>query len=72
MDIIRWLPSGLLPWLLFDVGAFPEMENLRRNRKEAHAVARKLIEVKRQELKDGDSRKDILSLLGLYHVPPWW
>ncbi|KAF9647279.1 cytochrome P450 [Thelephora ganbajun] len=63
MDIIRWLPSGLLTWLLFDIRALPEMENLRLNRKEAHIVARRLIEAKRQELKDGTARKDILSSL---------
>jgi len=36
---------------------------LRQNKIYAHEVATKLIEEKRQELKDGTSRKDVLSLL---------
>jgi len=39
------------------------MERVRQNREYAHEVAMKLIEEKRQELKDGTSRKDLLSLL---------
>lgn len=41
------------------------MENLRRNRDEAHRVAWKLLDSKRQDLKAGAPGKDILSLLGL-------
>ena len=40
------------------------MQRLRQNRDEAHAIARRLLDSKRQELKDGVSRKDIMSLLG--------
>ena len=40
------------------------MVKLRENRTYAHEVAVKLIEEKRQELKDGTSRRDVLTLLG--------
>ena len=40
------------------------MQTLRQNREEAHSVARKLLDSKRQELKDGTPRKDVMSLLG--------
>jgi len=39
------------------------MVKLRENREHAHEVAAKLIEEKRQELKDGASQRDLLSLL---------
>jgi len=32
---------------------------------QGRAIARKLLELKRQELKDGATRKDVMSLLGL-------
>jgi len=41
------------------------MQNLRWNRDEARSVARRLLDSKRQELKDGTPGKDIMSLLGL-------
>ena len=40
------------------------MLNLRENKAYVHEVAARLIEEKRQEMKDGTSRKDLLSLLG--------
>ena len=55
----------------------PGMVNLRKNKTYAREVGTKLIEEKRQELKDGTSRKDLLSLLGSSCVPivkfdPWY
>ena len=44
------------------------MEKHRENRKCVHEVAAKLIEDKRQELNDGTSRRDLLSMLGSSHV----
>jgi len=41
------------------------MQKLRWNRDLARSVAQKLLDSKRQELKDGVPRKDIMSLLGL-------
>ena len=48
------------------------MQKLRWNKDEAHSVARKLINSKRQELKAGGSGKDVMSLLGLSSIvsPP--
>ena len=44
------------------------MVNLRENKRYAHEVAAKLIEEKRQELENGTSQKDVLSLLGSFCV----
>lgn len=62
LDALKWAPKGLAPWVL-DRKKSAEMERLRKNKMYAHEVAMKLIENKRQELKDGTSRKDLLSLL---------
>ena len=62
MAIMDWFP-GLLPWLL-DNSNDPGMQNLRWNKVEAHSVARKLLDSKRQELKAGVSKKDVMSMLG--------
>ena len=48
----------------YDNFKYPGMQRIRQN-KEAHRVARKLLDSKRQELKDGMPRKDVMSLLGL-------
>ena len=63
MAITKWLP-GLLTWL-HDNSSHPGMQNLRQNRDQVRSIARKLLDSKRQELKDGTSTKDIMSLLGL-------
>jgi hypothetical protein len=63
LDALKWTPSGFPTWLL-NRGKNPGLMNLRENKKYVHEVAAKLIENKRQELKDGASRKDLLSLLG--------
>ena len=44
---------------------YPGMQRIRQNKEEAHSVARELLDSKRQELKDGAPRKDVMSLLGL-------
>ena len=36
----------------------------RQNREEAHRIARTLIDLKKEELRAGTSRRDLLSLLG--------
>ena len=41
------------------------MQKLRFNKTDAHSVARKLLDLKRQELKDGAPKRDVMSLLGL-------
>ena len=63
MSITKWFP-GLLTWL-HDNSSDPGMQKLRWNRDQARSVARKLLDSKRQELKDGVPRKDIMSFLGL-------
>ena len=62
MAIAKWFP-GLLTWISNHSNS-PGMQKLRQHRGEAHAVARRLLDSKRQELKDGVPRKDVMSLLG--------
>jgi len=62
MSVAGWFP-GLLPWL-FDNSSDPGMRKLQRNKDEAHRVARELLDSKRQELKAGVPKKDLMSLLG--------
>ena len=68
MNALRWAPEGFAA-RLFERDKSPGMVNLRKNREYAHEVATKLIEEKRQELRDGTSRKDLLSLLGPSCIP---
>ena len=63
MAITGWFP-GLIT-RLFDNSSDPGMQNLRRNKEQGRIIARKLLDSKRQELKDGAARKDVMSLLGL-------
>lgn len=67
MDTLRYAPKGFLTWVM-ERDQRPGMVKLRENRACAHEVAAKLIEDKRQELKDGTPRKDLLSLLGSYRI----
>ena len=53
-----------MTWV-YDNFRYPGMQRIRQNKEEAHRVARKLLDSKRQELKDGTPRKDVMSLLGL-------
>jgi hypothetical protein len=52
------------PHLAFRNEPSPGQVKLRENRDEAHRVARVLIDAKREELKAGTSRRDLMSLLG--------
>ena len=70
MDIFKLLPRGFTTWLL-ERDQRPAMVKVREHTTLAHEVAEKLIEDKKQELRDGTSRKDLLSLLGLsclFHI----
>ena len=66
-DLMEWTPRAFANWVL-ERDQSPGMKGLRENRAYAHEVAVKLIKEKRQELKDGTSRKDLLSLLGSSRV----
>lgn len=68
MDAFKWAPKGFFAWFC-DRAKHPAMERIRENRTYAHEVAAKLIEDKRQELKEGTSRKDVMSLLGSSTFP---
>jgi hypothetical protein len=68
MEIIKWAPEGLFAWMI-DKSPRPELARLRENKIYSHKAAAKLIDEKKQELKDGASRKDVLSLLGSSPFP---
>jgi len=63
INAYKWAPKGFATWM-YERDKRPGMVKLRKNREYANEVAAKLIEEKRQELKDGTSRRDLLSLLG--------
>ena len=58
----KWAPEGFFSWISARK-QHPAMARLEENKAHAREVATKLVEEKREGLKDG-SRKDILSLLG--------
>jgi len=62
MTATKWFP-GLLTWI-FETSSHPRMQKLRLNRNQVRGVARKLLDSKRQELKAGVPRRDVMSLLG--------
>jgi len=62
MSITGWFP-GLITWI-FSISGDPGLQNLRQNKHQGRVAARKLLDAKRQELKDGTARKDVMSLLG--------
>ena len=68
LDSFKWTPPGVPTWI-YVRGKSPGIVNLRENKRYAHEVAAKLIEEKRQELENGTSQKDLLSLLGSSCVP---
>ena len=72
MDAIsKWAPGGFFTWIT-NSGKIPAMVRLRENKEYAHEVAAKLIDEKRQYLKDGgSSRRDILTLLGSSALHLW-
>ena len=67
VDALRWTPVRFATWI-FETNQRPGLVRLRENRAYGHEVAARLIEEKKQGLKDGASRKDILTLLGSSRV----
>jgi hypothetical protein len=61
-DAGQYLPYGAVTWL-FEKDDRPGSVKIRENRKQAHAVARKLIDAKRENILNGEQGKDVLSLL---------
>ncbi|KAF9787463.1 cytochrome P450 [Thelephora terrestris] len=61
-DVAQYFPPGILSWL-FERDQTPGPVKLRENRKQVHAVARTLIDAKREDMRNGDQGKDVLSLL---------
>ena len=62
-NVANWLPSGLITWF-FERNQSPGLVNLRQNRDEAYRIAWALIDAKREEVKAGTSRRDVMGLLG--------
>ena len=62
VDALRWAPVGFAAWI-FEKSRRPGLVRLRENRAYGHEVAIKLVEERKRE--PNDSRKDILTLLGL-------
>jgi len=62
MSALRWAPNGFIRWMV-ERDKRPGMVMARKNRGYAHEVAAKLIEEKKEELKNGASQRDLLSLL---------
>jgi len=63
MAITKWFP-GLITWI-YETSSHPGMQKVRQNKNEVHNVAQRLLDSKRQELKAGVPRRDVMSLLGL-------
>ena len=62
-DVAQYFPLGILTWL-FEKDQNPGAVRIRENRKQVHAVARTLIDAKRENMRNGDQGKDVLSFLG--------
>lgn len=67
MEAFKWAPTGFGSWV---VNRDKAMVKLWENKMYAHEVAAKLIKEKKQELEDGNSRRDVLSLLGWSFAAP--
>lgn len=61
-DVAQYFPYGTISWL-FEKDKKPESVRVRENKKQTHAVARTLIDAKRENMRNGDQGKDVLSLL---------
>ena len=61
-DAGQYLPYGTMSWL-FEKDGRPGSVKMRENRKQARAVARALIDAKRENMLNGEQGKDVLSLL---------
>ena len=63
ISALKWAPIGFAAWM-FERDHRPGTVRLLENREQVREVAAKLIKEKKQELKDGTPRRDVLSLLG--------
>jgi hypothetical protein len=63
MEAFKWAPKGGGLWIS-NRNKSPGMRKLREHKAYAQEVAAKLVEEKKQALKDGTPQKDLLSLLG--------
>jgi len=61
-DAAQYFPFGVMTWL-FEKDKQPGSVKIRENKKQAHALARVLIDAKRENMRNGDQGKDVLSLL---------
>lgn len=61
-DVAQYFPYGIISWF-FEKDKEPGSVKIRENRKLTHAVARTLIDAKRENMHNGDQGKDVLSLL---------
>jgi len=61
-DVAQYFPYGIITWL-FEKDKKPGSVKIRENREQAHVVARALIDAKRENMRNGDQGKDVLSLL---------
>ena len=61
-DVAQYFPYGVISWF-FEKDKKPGSVKIRENREQTHAVARTLIDAKRENMRNGDQGKDILSLL---------
>jgi hypothetical protein len=62
-ESFKWTPEGFATWIT-DRGKRPGVVRLRENKTYTHELAARLIKEKKQELEDGASRRDALSLVG--------
>ena len=67
LNVSRWAPKGVWPWVL-EHSKLPALVRLRANRLMLQALARNLIESKRKEVKEGVTRGDVMSLLGMMNA----
>ena len=61
--ISKFAPKGFITWMM-EKDRGPAAARLRENRTYVHEVAAKLIEDKKEELKNGTLGKDVLSTIG--------
>lgn len=64
-DVAQYFPYGTIS-RFFEMDKEPGSIKVRENRKQVHAVARALIDAKRENIRNGDQGKDVLSSLGKY------
>jgi len=64
-NVAQYFPYGIIS-RFFEMDKKPGSVKIRENRKQVRAVARALIDAKRENIRNGDQGKDILSLLSKY------